>query len=144
MEFDRPATANAEDKEILLAIIDEIAKSMTGEQSTRHWAANAVWFDIPAFASIGVEPAKKLFDEVFGQLKSNKVEIIETKTFINGDMGVVCSIQKWSMEMQNGEKPTPLLVRQTNCFERQNGQWKVIHEHSSVPSTSGWDGKFVS
>ncbi|MDR3076726.1 MAG: nuclear transport factor 2 family protein [Synergistaceae bacterium] len=132
------------DKEILLSIIDESSKSMTGAQSTKHWTNNTIWFDIPPFASKGVKPACKIFDDAFSQLKSIDVEILQTETFINGDMGVVCSVQRWNITWKDGTVKPPMLVRQTNCFERQNGQWKIIHEHSSIPAASGWDGKIIS
>jgi hypothetical protein len=35
------------DKETLISIVKEMTESMTGAQSTRHWAEDALWFDIP-------------------------------------------------------------------------------------------------
>lgn len=52
------------DKEVLLSIVDEISKAMTDAQSTKHWADNAVLFDIPSFASRGVAPAAKKMTEL--------------------------------------------------------------------------------
>lgn len=132
------------DKEILISIVEEISRSMTGAQSTKHWADNTLWFDIPPFASRGIKPAYKAFDSAFGQLKSCEVEILETEIFLNVDMGVVCTVQRWNTVAKDGTVNPPMLVRQTNCFERQNGQWKVIHEHSSIPSSSDWNGKIVT
>ena len=40
----------AKDEKTLIAIVKEMAESMTGAQSTRHWAEDALWFDIPPFA----------------------------------------------------------------------------------------------
>jgi len=131
------------DKEILLSIVEEISKSMTGAQSTKHWADNVLWFDIPAFASKGVKIAHREFDAAFAQLQSIEVEILETDTFLNGEMGVLCSVQRWKTVGKDGTVNAPLLVRQTDCFEKQNGKWKVIHEHSSIPSSPDWDGKIV-
>lgn len=41
-----------------------------------------------------------------------------------------------------------MFIRQTDCFEKQNGEWKVIHEYSSIPvspsETHAWDGKIVT
>jgi len=132
------------DKNILLSIVEEIAKSMTGAQSTKHWADNALWFDVAPFASKGIEPAYEEFDKAFSRLQSCKVDILETETFINGDMGVVCSVQRWNTTGKDGTVNPPMLIRQTDCFKRQNGEWKVIHEHSSAPISSGWDGRIVS
>jgi ketosteroid isomerase-like protein len=133
-----------QDKETLISIVDEISKSMTGAQSTKHWANNVLWFDIIPFASKGINPACKVFDSAFGKLKSIKVDIKEMETFINGDMGVVCSVQEWNIIFKDGTVNAPMLVRQTDCFERQDGQWKVIHEHSSVSNPPEWDGKIVT
>jgi ketosteroid isomerase-like protein len=58
-----------EDKNALIAIVKEMTESFTGAQSTRHWAEDALWFDIPPFASRGVQPALKFFDKVFGSLQ---------------------------------------------------------------------------
>jgi len=54
------------DEEIIISIVKEMTESMTGAQSTRHWAEDALWFDIPPFASRGIQPALKVFDGVFG------------------------------------------------------------------------------
>jgi hypothetical protein len=42
------------DKETLVSIVKEMTESTTGTQSTRHWAEDALWFDIPPFASLCV------------------------------------------------------------------------------------------
>ena len=65
------------DKEIVISIVKEMAESMTGAQSTRHWAEDALWFDIPPFASRGIPPALKFFDRVFGSLQSCKVDFLD-------------------------------------------------------------------
>ncbi|MDR2798361.1 MAG: nuclear transport factor 2 family protein [Treponema sp.] len=135
--------AGEKDKEILVSVVTEMSKSMTGAQSTKHWAKNALWFDIVPFASKGIKPACEVFDNAFSGLKSIKVDIIKMETFINGNMGVVCSIQKWNIILKDGTVNAPMLVRQTDCFEKQDGQWKVIHEHSSVSKPPEWDGKIV-
>ncbi len=53
------------DKEIIISIVKEMTESMTGAQSTRHWAEDAPWFDIPPFASRGIQPALKCFVFVY-------------------------------------------------------------------------------
>src|SRR5580704_788202 len=80
-------------KETLTSIVKEMAESMTGAQSTKHWAEDALWFDIPPFASKGVQPALKMFDRVFSSFKSCDIDILEEEVTINGDMGIVCTVQ---------------------------------------------------
>lgn len=142
-----PVTANAEsvekDKQALCSIVKEMTESMTGAQSTRHWAKDALWFDIPPFASRGIQPALSMFDRVFGSFQSCKVDILETDAFVNGNMGVVCTIQRISVVLQNGTAKV-LMARETDCFERRNNAWQLIHQHASVPSGGEWDGKIVT
>ena len=129
-----------QDKKALLAIVEEMSKSTTGAQSTKQWAPEAIWFDVPPFASMGVEPARKQFDKEFGAVSSFVAEILRTEIVVNGDMGIVCSVQRWSVVDKSGIARPPMLIRATDCFERRDGRWRVIHEHSSLPTGGGWDG----
>ena len=131
------------DKQAMLSVVKEMADSMTGEQSTRHWAADALWFDIPPFASKGVEPARAMFDRVFGGFKSCHVDILNTEVMLDGNMGIVCTVQKVDVVLKNGDAKH-MIVRQTDCFQRQEGEWRLIHEHASVPAGGDWDGKIVT
>jgi ketosteroid isomerase-like protein len=131
------------DKEILTAIVKEMAESMTGAQSTKHWAEDALWFDIPPFASKGIKPALAMFDRVFSSFKSCEIDILETEIKINGNMGIVCTIQKVNIELKSGDTKLAL-VRQTDCFEKRNNDWQLIHEHASFPAGGEWDGKIIT
>ena len=71
------------DRETIISIVKEMAESMTGLQSTKHWSKDVLWFDIPAFASRGVQPALKFFDKVFSNFESCKVEILEMDIVVN-------------------------------------------------------------
>src|SRR3989442_12329384 len=131
------------DREIIISIVKEMAESMTGAQSTRHWAADVLWFDIPAFASKGIQPALKMFDSVFSNFNSCKVEILEMDVMLNGNIGIVCTVQKVNIVLKNGA--TRLVVaRQTDCFEKRDNEWQLIHQHASVPSGGDWDGKIIT
>lgn len=132
-----------QDREAIISIVNEMAESMTGEQSTRHWAPDVLWFDIPPFASKGVQPAKQMFDTVFGGFESINVEILETDVMLNGNMGVVCTVQRSNIVTKSGDKKQ-VLARQTDCFEKRDNGWKLIHQHASVPAGGAWDGKITT
>ena len=132
-----------EDKATLISIVKEMSESMSGAQSTKNWAEDALWFDIPPFASRGVRPAIAMFDKVFGSFQSCKIDIVEADVFLNGHMGIVCTIQRVNIQFKSGDKKT-LLVRETDCFERRNKRWQLIHQHASVPAGGEWDGKIVT
>ena len=133
----------ANNKQALIAIVREMTESMTGAQSTRHWAEDALWFDIPPFASRGIQPALKFFDRVFGSFQSCKVDILDLDVVVNGNMGIVCTIQRVNVVLKNGDAKR-LLVRETDCFEKRTDDWKLIHQHASVPSGGDWDGHIVT
>lgn len=130
------------DREAILSIVKEMAESMTGLQSTKHWSDDALWFDIPAFASRGVQPAMRFFDKVFGGFESCKVDFLETDVVVNGNMGIVCTVQRVNVALKSGEKKS-MLVRETDCFERRTNEWQLIHQHASVPAGGAWDGKIT-
>jgi ketosteroid isomerase-like protein len=53
--------------------------------------------------------------------------------------------------MDNGAEPageTPgarhAWVRQTDCFERRDGAWKLFHQHASSPVGGEWDGRIIT
>ncbi|TPM05312.1 nuclear transport factor 2 family protein [Mesorhizobium sp. B2-3-11] len=143
MKMTKTAENQQGDTEALIAIVKEMAASMTGEQSTRHWAEDALWFDIPPFASRGIQPAMQMFDRVFQGFKSCDINILQEDATISGDMGVVCTVQEVNIVLKNGDAKHAL-VRQTDCFKRRGGSWKLFHEHASVPSGGEWDGKIVT
>jgi len=125
-------------------MVKEMTQSSTGLQSTKHWSADTLWYDIPPYASRGLQPAIKMFDSVFSNFKSCEISILETDTFISNDMGIVCTIQKIDIVFTNGVSKS-LIVRETDCFKKaDNNEWKLIHQHASAPSGGNWDGKIVT
>jgi ketosteroid isomerase-like protein len=118
------------DREFLLSVVREMTESMTGKQSTKHWAEDAQWYDIPPFASRGIEPAMKMFDTVFNSFKSYSVSILETDVIMSELMGVVCTIQKIGVVFKDGSNRT-IIVRETDVFKKDdNNQWLLIHQHA--------------
>jgi ketosteroid isomerase-like protein len=137
------ASGPENDKEALVAIVKAMSESMTGAESTKHWAKDALWFDIPPFASRGVAPASRFFDKVFAGLQSCRVDFLEMDTVVIGNMGVVCTIQRVNVVLKSGTAKT-LVVRETDCFERRDDRWQLIHQHASVPAGGEWDGEVVT
>ena len=132
-----------QDKEAILSIVKEMAESMSGAQSTRHWAADVLWFDIPPFASKGVQPALKMFDRVFGTFESCKVDLLETEVMLNGNMGIVCTVQDVNIVLKDGGT-RHVMARQTDCFEKRGDEWQLIHQHASVPAGGDSDSTITT
>jgi ketosteroid isomerase-like protein len=137
------AATGTTDKEALVAIVKDMSKSMTGARSTSQWAEDALWFDIPPFASRGIPPAVTMFDKAFSNFESYESDFLETSVVVSGDMGIVCTIQRLTIALKNGNTQT-LLVRETDCFEKRDERWQLIHQHASVPTGGEWDGKVIT
>ena len=45
--------------------------------------------------------------------------------------------------LKNGDAKR-LLVRETDCFEKRDGEWKLIHQHASLPAGGEWNGKITT
>ncbi|MCL4640455.1 MULTISPECIES: Cif family virulence factor [Olivibacter] len=133
-----------DDKEILVSMVETMTKSTSGLESTKNWATNALWYDIPPFASRGIQPAIKKLDTTFSNFKSCKISILHTDTFLSKDIGIVCTIQKAEIVLVNDVKKT-LLFRETDCFKKdEKNEWLLIHQHTSVPNGGDWDGSIVT
>ena len=59
---------------------------------------------------------------------------------MNGDMGIVCTIQELNIVLKNGDTKQ-MLVRETDCFEKRDNDWQLIHQHASVRAGGEWDRK---
>ncbi|MDR1164794.1 MAG: nuclear transport factor 2 family protein [Deltaproteobacteria bacterium] len=132
------------DLETIVAIIREMAASKSAERSVRHWAEDAVWFDIPPFASKGVKAASAFFQKQFASVVSLNVEILEIIPFVKADMACVVSAQKMTARLKGDSAAKAFVFRQTDCFEKRNGEWKLVHEHLSLPQGGDWDGQFAT
>ena len=56
---------------------------------------------------------------------------------------IFAGLQRVNVVLKTGDAKR-LVVRETDCFERRNGEWKLIHQHASVPSGGDWDGKVTT
>lgn len=128
------------DKEILLDIVKQLTEAHSGTEFTKHWTDDTLWFDVPAYAAKGKRLAIPVLDEEFASLKSISVSILSADVHVSSDMGFVASILKWDMVGKDGTLYPPMFVRQTDCFEKKNDEWKIVHEHTSTPSDGEWDG----
>ncbi|HEY4125160.1 MAG TPA: nuclear transport factor 2 family protein [Rhizomicrobium sp.] len=51
---------------------------------------------------------------------------------IGGDIAFAHGLNRMSGTKRDGGTPV-LWTRSTYCFRRENGEWKIVHNHNSVP-----------
>jgi len=97
-------------------------------------ATDVVTFDVlPPLRSHGSaavnEKTLKWFD---GYASDIGYEVHELQVRASGDVGFCWFVYHVSGILQTGEE-IDMWVRATLCCERINGQWRIVHDHESVP-----------
>src|SRR5215471_4943334 len=64
-----------------------------------------------------------------GPLKEN---IPEMKVSVSGDIAYVFGADHWTVTAQDN-KSIEMVFRFTDVLQKENGQWKIVHEHLSFP-----------
>lgn len=122
------------DREFLMGITREMAMAQTADEIMVHWAQDVVWFDITARFLKGYDAVHAEFSEQFGKLESCDAKILEIGCWISGDLGIVYSMQDFHAVTKADGPDHQLITRQTDCFERRDGTWQLVHQHISLPS----------
>ena len=125
------------DKKVLIAMVQEMADAQTAEQITKYWSDDVLWFDIQPHASKGKNKAVKEFSRQFAFLDSCKADLLQTEVILNGNIGIVCTIQYFTA-MVDGKQVSDIITRQTDCFEKREGKWEQVHQHISLPVDGEW------
>lgn len=120
------------DKKILADVVRDMAVAQTTDHTVRHWADDVKWFDISAVNLHGLEAVRKEFDSQFSLLTELGADFVELDVHVSGDIGVVRSVQNFWAVPKSGQR-IQIQTRQTDCFERRNGEWMVFHQHISLP-----------
>jgi len=67
-------------------------------------------------------------------------ELVGPEIRVSGDLAVV-----WGLEHMRGDKvdqgPVDMWSRSTLVLERHSGQWRIVHEHNSVPMMMDGSGQ---
>ncbi|BAN25729.1 YybH family protein [Caballeronia insecticola] len=95
----------------------------------KHYAPDVVVFDVVPPASVAGlahyrENWQRWFDSMKGPLT---FEMREVEVAASGDLAYAHSVNHVAVGEQED------IVRATVCFRKIDGDWRVVHEHASVP-----------
>jgi ketosteroid isomerase-like protein len=82
-------------------------------------------FDGPKAVRADLQP-------VYGNFKSLKYEFLNEHVVTEGKLGVTYGVVHFS-GTDKGGKPVDLTWRATSVWRKENGKWKIIHQHLSFP-----------
>ncbi|HEX5125890.1 MAG TPA: nuclear transport factor 2 family protein [Rhodocyclaceae bacterium] len=97
--------------------------------------ADVLMFDVPPpFMSRGIEAYMATWDTFFAlQAKPVEFDFENVEIAVGGDVAFATAIGHCG-DLSSGEK-VRLEFRLTIGFRKRDGQWRIVHEHHSLPAT---------
>jgi uncharacterized protein (TIGR02246 family) len=98
------------------------------------YAPEVVFYDaVPPTQHRGAEAYRRTWEIMFGFLPPRLgSEVRDLSIHVSGDLALLHCLQRLT-NADTGEAATCGWVRVTVGYQRQQGTWKVVHEHVSVP-----------
>lgn len=90
---------------------------------------------VTLFAAVGPTKAgwsdlEPTFSQVASRLSGGRDVRYELLAFdVSGDVAWSAGVARFTVAMDGGT-PEPTLIRLTHAYRREDGTWKVVHEHS--------------
>jgi ketosteroid isomerase-like protein len=70
----------------------------------------------------------------FGPRSDGHFEVLNSTS--SGDLGFWTGRQVATMELKGTDELVPMILRTTEVFRREDGQWKLVHRHADIPAPS--------
>ena len=111
-----------------------VAKDVNGIMSVYLPDETLFVFDVvPPRQYVGAKAYRKDWEDYIATLKGPvKFEISDLSIAVDGNLGWGHSIQHVSSTDTKGQ-PVDLTVRVTDVYRKIKGNWRIVHEHVSVP-----------
>lgn len=126
----------ATDEADILALLETLHQAhhdKDGAAIAATYASDAAVFSLaPPLAHDGVDPQEK---QAWLDSWATPVEL-ESRAFkltISGDVAYGYGFLRMSGTKKGPEGKVSFWMRSTVCFERMDGEWRIVHEHASVP-----------
>lgn len=81
----------------------------------------------------GQQAVRADFQNFFDNMKNAKVEFLSLHVVSDGKMALANSVQHFTGTDKSG-KPVDMTFRVTDVWQKQKGDWKIIHTHVSFPT----------
>ena len=117
----------------LIEIRTQATRDKNVANATRSIAPDLMMFDVvDPLRRAGANEATQRSEAWFSTFKDQIGFVIrELVVVANEDVAFSHSLNHYRGETSNGL--LSMWVRMTTCYQRVNGNWMIVHEHSSVP-----------
>jgi ketosteroid isomerase-like protein len=135
---EKPRDRSAESVQQIRQLFDTWAKAFEAKNVDgvmAMYAPNVTAFDIvPPLQFRGADAYRKDYSEFFGQFSGPlHVEAPNMQIEVSGDTAFAYGLERLTGKTTNGA-PVDMWLRYTEGLKRIDGQWRVVHEHISVPA----------
>jgi uncharacterized protein (TIGR02246 family) len=130
-----PAPASI-DEAAILDVIDTMRDALYSKDPAKFvsvFSADAAVFNLaPPLVHHGVDVAEKQawFDTWSTPLE---LEPRDFKVTVSGDYAFAHGFLRMAGTKKSAEGAVDFWMRETVCLQRENGEWRIVHEHTSVP-----------
>jgi ketosteroid isomerase-like protein len=125
-----------DDEQAITGVEHKLADATTAADALKYYDSgdDVTVFDMsgPPREYTGQKAIRTDFENAFAGLKDLKVTFVELKVETDGKFGYARSVQHFTAKTSDG-KPVDMTFRQTDVLKKENGEWKIIHQHISVP-----------
>ena len=131
------ATTQTNDEAQIRQLLAEQTNAISAKDLDRimaPYATEMINYDVkPPFQTKGAEAWRQMWSACLPYFPSaTGMEKRDLNVFVSGDLGVA----HWLGQITGvpAEHPTAgICFRFTSVFQKQQGQWRIVHEHCSVP-----------
>jgi len=130
------ALAAADSKTEIEALEHRCAEAKTVDQLMTCYAPgdDLVVYDIGTPREFdGQQAVRADFQNFFDTMQNPKVEFLSLNVVTDGTMALANSVQHFTGTDKSG-KPMDMTFRVTDVWQKQGGEWKMIHTHVSFPT----------
>lgn len=130
------AAPAATDEPAVLAVIDTMREALFAKDPHKFvsaFAADAVVFNLaPPLLHHGVDRAEKQawFDSWSTSLE---LEPRDFKVTVSGDYAFAYGFLRLAGTKKGADGAVNFWMRETVCLHKEQGEWSIVHEHTSVP-----------
>jgi uncharacterized protein (TIGR02246 family) len=133
----RANSAITDEKVQVRKVLDDLMAAIASKDIKRMmtlYASDVVAFDVkPPFQTLGAVAWKHTWEACFPYFPDSfRMEMRDVKIFANADLAFahyIFRIADAPKEHDAGQT----WIRGTTCLKKQQGKWKIVHEHGSVP-----------